>query len=212
MEEKDEDKYGYARCSTTKQDAYYEIEMLLKKGVPREHIYVEYISGSKMRNQRPEYDKLMSILENNPGKCLYATDFFRIARNVSDMISLIDTVNKYKLKLDIGNFKFDARENEMSFIDEFILGLFGLLGNLDNKAKRIATVNGMSVAKDEGKHVGRYEVTKETLENNPKFLKYYAKWKNHEISLSEFQRLYGVKSRSTCYNHIHIFEEKQKRK
>lgn len=208
MKENNEHKYGYARCSTTKQDALYEIEALLAKGVPRNHIYVEYISGSKTRDQRPEYDKLMTILEKNPGSEIYATDFYRIARNVHDMIDLVDIVNKYKLKLDVGDFKFDARQNEMSFIDEFILGLFGLLGNLENKAKRMSTVNSMATAKARGTHIGRYDVTKEMLENNPKFLKYYSKWKNKEISLCEFQRLYGVKSRNTCYNHIHIFEEK----
>lgn len=206
--EENNNKYGYARCSTLKQDAFYEIDTLMEKGVPREHIYVEYVSGSKTRDQRPEFDKLMSILEKNPGSELLATDFFRIARNVSDMINLVDIVNKYKLKLEVGNFKFDARENKMSFIDEFIIGLFGLLGNLDNQAKKQNTIYGMETARKSGKHIGRYEVTKETLENNPKFLKYYAKWKNKEISLSEFQRLYGVKSRNTCYNHIHIFEGK----
>lgn len=208
MEENKNNKFGYARCSTLKQDAYYEVDTLMEKGVPRENIYVEYISGSKTRDQRVEFNKLMTILENNPGSELFATDFFRIARNVSDMINLVDIVNKYKLKLEVGNFKFDARENKMSFIDEFIIGLFGLLGNLDNQAKKQNTIYGMETARKLGKHIGRYEVTKETLENNPKFLKYYAKWKNNEISLIEFQRLYGVKSRNTCYNHIHIFEGK----
>ena len=206
--EEDNDKYGYARCSTNKQDALYEIETLLKKGVPRNHIYVEYVSGSKTRNQRPEFDKLMTILAKNPGSVLCATDFFRIARNVHDMIELIDIVNTYKIKLEIGEFKFDARDGKMSFIDEFILGLFGLLGHLENEAKRQNTIYGMETARNAGKQIGRKEVTKEMLEENTKFLKYYSKWKNKEISLCEFQRLYGVKSRNTCYNHIHIFEGK----
>ena len=195
-------KYGYARCSTNKQDAYYEIEALLNMGVPREHIYVEYVSGSNTRDKRPEYNKLMTILENNPGSELYSTDFFRIARNIRDMIDLVEIINKYKLK-------FDCREEKMSFIDEFIIMLFGLLGNLENQAKRQNTIYGMETAKKAGKQIGRTLVTKEMLENNPKFLKYYLQWKNKEISLCEMQKLYGVKSRTTCYNHIKIFENKK---
>ena len=49
--------------------------------------------------------------------------------------------------------------------------------------------------------------TKEDLENNPQFLKYYMKWKRKEITLSEMQRLLGVKSRTTCYNWIKLIEK-----
>ena len=55
-------KFGYARCSTTKQDVSYCLKYLLDRGVPRNHIYIEYISGTKTRNERPEFDKLMTVL------------------------------------------------------------------------------------------------------------------------------------------------------
>ncbi len=208
INEENKMKYGYARCSTTKQDALYEIEALLNMGIPREHIYVEYVSGSKTRNQRPEFDKLMTILENNPGSVLAATDFYRVSRNIQDMVALIEIVKKYKLKLEIGQFKFDCRNEKLSFIDEFIIMLFGILGDLDNKAKRQNTIYGMETARRAGKQIGRPIVTKKDLENNAKFLKYYLQWKNKEITLCEMQKLYGVKSRTTCYNHIKTFEQK----
>ena len=37
--------YGIARCSTNKQDVQYEITELVKKGVPKQNIFIEYITG-----------------------------------------------------------------------------------------------------------------------------------------------------------------------
>ena len=33
-------KYGFARCSTKKQDVAYEIKSLVDQGVPRENIFI----------------------------------------------------------------------------------------------------------------------------------------------------------------------------
>ena len=91
--------FGYARCSTQHQDAIYEINELVKLGVKRENIYIEYISGGKTRDERPEYDKLMRKLEENPGSILISTDFTRLARNNLDIYNLTKDMEKLKYVL-----------------------------------------------------------------------------------------------------------------
>ena len=91
--------FGYARCSTQHQDTIYEINELIKLGVKRENIYIEYISGGKTRDERPEYDKLMRKLEENPGSILISTDFTRLARNNLDIYNLTKDMEKLKYVL-----------------------------------------------------------------------------------------------------------------
>ena len=112
-------KYGYGRCSTSKQDVSYMVKYLLDRGVPRTHIYIEYISGTKTRDERPEFDKLMTVLENNPYSELISSDLTRVARNISDVENLADIIKKYHLKLDAG-LVIDCRNKEMDITSELI--------------------------------------------------------------------------------------------
>ena len=57
------------------------------------------------------------------------------------------------------------------------------------------------------KKLGRPKMTKEKLENDIAFLRYYLKWKNKEINLSEMSRLYGH-SRRNCRDKIKIYENR----
>ena len=56
------------------------------------------------------------------------------------------------------------------------------------------------------KRIGRPPMTKVKLESDVLFLKYYLKWKNKEINLSEMSKLYGH-SRKNCREKIRIYEK-----
>lgn len=200
-------KFGYARCSTLAQDVGYEIKALVEKGVPRENIYIEYISGGKTRDQRVEYDKLMKVLEENPRSELYATDLTRIARNNKDVYELVEFVQKHSLKLDIGTFVVSCKDKALDPISEVIIMVLGIFATFDLKLKHQQICLGISERKSKGLPMGRPIKTREMLEDDPKFLKYYLQWKQHLISLSEMQRLLGVKSRTTVYSWIKIYEK-----
>ena len=200
--------FGYARCSTQHQDAIYEINELIKLGVKRENIYIEYLSGGKTRNERPEYDKLMKKLEENPRSILISTDFTRLARNNLDIYNLTKDMEKLKICLKVSGFTIDCRYDVLDPISELLIGIMGQFATFDLATKRFQCRLGIDNALARGVKFGRREKTKESLENDPKFLKYYLKWKNNEITICEMQRLLGVKSRTTCYNWIKLFESK----
>ena len=201
-------EFGYARCSTRHQDATYEINALMKLGVPRENIFIDYVSGGKTRNERPEYDKLMKMLETHPKSTLRATEFTRIARNNLDIYYLCQDMERLKICLVVAGFTIDCRNDILDPISELLIGVMGQFATFDLKNKRFQCRLGIDDALERGVKFGRPIKTKESLENDPKFLKYYIKWKQNEISLCEFQRLLGVKSRTTCYNWIKLFEKR----
>lgn len=204
MDSQDNDKYGYARCSTLAQDAEYELKVLMEKGVPRENIYIEYVSGGKTRDQRVEYDKLMKVLEQNPGSELYATDLTRIARNNKDVYELVEFIQKNHLKLDIGSFVVSCKDKEIDPISEVIIMVLGIFATFDLKLKHQQIFNGLAQAKATGKRLGAPNKTKDKIDDQ--FYKYYAQYKNKQINLTELSKLSG-RSRQTCYNLIKLIED-----
>ena len=105
----------------------------------------------------------------------------------------------------------DTRTNKDllgTFISDLVLQILSYVANQERLYIKSRQREGIDIALAKGVKFGRVPKTKESLENDPKFLKYYIKWKQNEITLCEFQRLLGVKSRTTCYNWIKLFEKR----
>lgn len=204
MEGKNE-SYGIARCSTNKQDVEYEINELMKKGIPKENIFIEYITGKADLSKRTELDKLMKIVKPGISK-IVATDITRIARNPKTFYEILEFVESKKICLQIGELVVDCRKDEMDIMTSTMLQVLSVFANFDVRLKSFQIKLGLKNAVDKGVKLGRPKVTKEVLENDPKFLKYYLQWKNKQITLCEMARLWG-KCRNTCYNNIKIFEK-----
>jgi DNA invertase Pin-like site-specific DNA recombinase len=78
---------GYARVSTKQQDLSLQIEALKNAGISENNIYVEFISGSLMRSERPIFDECIKTL--NTGDTLVVWRFDRIGRSMPDLVSII---------------------------------------------------------------------------------------------------------------------------
>ena len=198
--------YGIARCSTQRQDVEYEINELIKKGVPKENIFIEYITGKADLSKRTELDKLMKIVKPGISK-IVATDITRIARNPKTFYEIMEFIENNKLCLEVGTLVADCRNDEMDIMTSTMLQVLSIFASFDLKMKVFQIKLGLKNAVDKGIKLGRPVVTKEKLENDPKFLKYYLQWKNNQITLCEMARLWG-RCRNTCYNNIKIFEQK----
>ena len=90
--------YGIARCSTNKQYVEYEVNELIKKGVPKENIFIEYITGKADLDKRIELNKLFKIVKPGISK-IVATDITRIARNPKTFYEIMEFIEKNKLCL-----------------------------------------------------------------------------------------------------------------
>lgn len=198
--------YGIARCSTSKQDVEYEINELVKKGVPKENIFIEYISGKADLNKRTELDKLFKIVKPGISKVI-ATDITRIARNPKTFYEILEFIENNRLCLEIGSLVCDCRNDELDIMTSTMLQVLSVFASFDLKMKKFQIKLGLKNAVDKGVKLGRKPVTKKTLENDPMFMKYYAQYKAKQINLCEMARLWG-KCRNTCYNNIKIYESK----
>lgn len=198
--------YGIARCSTSKQDVEYEINELVKKGVPKENIFIEYISGKADLNKRTELDKLFKIVKPGISKII-ATDITRIARNPKTFYEILEFIENNRLCLEIGSLVCDCRNDELDIMTSTMLQVLSVFASFDLKMKKFQINLGLKNAIDKGVKLGRKPVTKKTLENDPMFMKYYAQYKAKQINLCEMARLWG-KCRNTCYNSIKIYESK----
>ena len=163
MNEKNE-IYGIARCSTSKQDVEYEITELVKKGVPKENIFIEYITGKADLDKRVELDKLFKIVKPGISK-IVATDITRIARNPKTFYEILEFIENNNLCLEIGTLICDCRNSELDIMTSTMLQVLSVFASFDIKMKTFQIKLGLRNAKEKNVKLGRKAITKKTLEN-----------------------------------------------
>ncbi|MFV0275166.1 MAG: recombinase family protein [Bacilli bacterium] len=192
-------EYGYARVSTNRQDGAYEMTALLNAGVKQSNIFFEKESGSN--ESREKFNELLGIVK--AGDTIRSTEITRIARNMRNLIDIVELTNKLKLRLIIGNLVVDCRTDELDPITEVTLLVIGMFGMFDLKMKKHQIMLGLENAVASGNKLGRKFKTKDDIDE--KFYKYYSQYKNNQINLTELSKLSGV-CRQTCYNLIDLIE------
>lgn len=83
-------KYGYIRVSTIEQHEDRQLVTMEKYGVASENIYLEKVSGKNMN--RPELEKLLEVIKE--GDTLIVHDFSRLSRSTSDLLKIVEHLNK----------------------------------------------------------------------------------------------------------------------
>lgn len=83
-------KYGYIRVSTIEQHEDRQLVTMEKYGVASENIYLEKVSGKNMN--RPELEKLLEVIKE--GDTLIVHDFSRLSRSTSDLLKIVEYLNK----------------------------------------------------------------------------------------------------------------------
>ena len=195
--------YGYGRCSTLYQDYEYEKKALIDFGVNENNIYLEYGSGAD--KNRPELKKVMSILKS--GDTLKVTDITRLSRSTQHFCEILDSIKEKKICLVVGNLIVDCRNEKLDVMVEAMLKISAVFGELERKMRIEQIHLGLENAKAKGKKLGAPFKTKEKLESDLLFIKYYSQYKAKIINISEFSKLWG-KCRNTCYASIKLFENK----
>lgn len=198
--------YGYCRCSTSEnaglQSFDHQQEELINRGVKPEDIFTERISGTK--ENKPVLNKLLDICES--GDTIKVYELSRISRSIRDFNNTVEIIKNKKLRLELimNNITIDFTKDKIDPFTEFFLNILISFSSLEVSVIRERVKSGMAATT---KRIGRPPMSKEKLESDILFLKYYLKWKNKEINLSEMSRLYGH-SRKNCREKIKIFESR----
>lgn len=194
-------QYGYARCSTNEslQDIDRQRRILIQKGVDKNNIFFEYISGAK--ENRPELTRLLKIVE--PGDTIISLSVSRLARSTKQICDIIEFIEKNKLRLIVEDITVDCREKELNPMTEGMIKMMGVFAELDRKIISNNVKTGMANAKAKGSKLGR---PKTSISNIPKqFLKYYELYRDKKINITELATLSEL-SRPTVYKYIKIIK------
>ena len=194
--------YGYARCSTdeTRQDINRQVRELKAQGATEETIYLEYQSGTK--RDRVELNKV--LLQIKKGDTLLATEVSRITRSTKQLCEIIEFAKEKEVKLILGTFIVDCTSS-LDPMTEGMLKMMGVFAELERNMTVQRIKSGMANAKAKGKLIGRPKLSQDEIP--PIFYRYYAKYRNGEITKVELGRLCGL-ARSSVYRYLAIIEEK----
>lgn len=194
----DDECYAYARCSKKSQDAEYEIRALMKLGIKRENIYVDYQSGAS--DNRENLNKVLSIMK--PGiSSLFCTDITRLVRNTRYFCELLSYIEEHKLRLVVGNLDVDVRQEKLDVMVEGMLKINAVFGEMERKLKIFQINLGLDNARAEGVKLGRPQTTYDDIPEI--FFRYLPKFQASMLNKSEYARITGL-SYPSIYKYLRI--------
>lgn len=96
-------RYGYARVSTLKQDLTEQIDEISSKGVDKQNIFAEKMTGTK--SNRPAWIHLMNTVQS--GDEILVTKLDRLGRSLQVILKEIDQLTTKNVTVTVGNMSFD---------------------------------------------------------------------------------------------------------
>ena len=194
-------EYGYARASTNsdKQDIGRQKRELLAIGIKEHNIFWEYESGS-----HEDREKLLQLLATvKQGDTIACTEVSRLSRSTKQLCEILEFVEKNKIKLIVGTFIVDCRDDEIDPMTMGMLRMMAVFAQMERDITIQRIKSGMENAKAKGKQIGRHKTTADDIPSS--FFRYYPQYANKNINLSEFARLANL-SRNSIYKYLRIID------
>lgn len=195
-------EYGYARCSTNsnKQDIDRQKRELILMGIKKENIFWEYGTGE--RNDREKLQQLLQTVKQ--GDTIACTEVSRLSRSTKQLCEILEFVEKNKIKLIVGSFIVDCRNDEIDPMTMGMLRMMAVFAQMERDITIQRIRSGMENARAKGKHIGRNKTTEDDIPAS--FFRYYPQYTKGNINLSEFARLTCL-SRNSVYKYLKIVEK-----
>ena len=175
-------QFGYIRVSSISQNIDRQLEEMLKIGINRRNIYVDYQSGKDFN--RSNYQLLKKKLKKNDLLIVKSID--RLGRNYEMIIEEWTDITKH-IQADIFVIDFpllDTRIDKKNlvgrFISDIVLQVLSFVAQNERENIRARQAEGIRIAKEKGVHLGR---PKYKLPEN--FKEICSKYHNKEITNNE---------------------------
>lgn len=183
-------RIAYIRVSSKDQNVARQLEAM--KGHDIERFYEDKLSGKD--TNREQLQAMLDFVRE--GDTIYIESFSRLARNMLDLLTIIDQLAKngvgfISLKEDIDTTTPTGRLQ---------LNLFGAIYQFERECSRERQREGIDIALAEGRPYGRPKV-----DVNEKFMEAYKKWKLKEITAVAAMNMAGY-TKSTWYNRVKEIE------
>jgi len=177
---------GYARVSTTDQDAALQIDALTGAGCFR--IFTDKASGSL--ESRPELDKLLDQIR--PGDTLVVWRLDRLGRSLRNLIDQITALHER----GIGFKSLQETIDTTSSGGRLVFHVFGALAEFERDLIRERTNAGLAAARARGRNGGRPALlTKDKLTTAKRL------YEQQEMTVAKIGEVLGL-SRSTVYRSL----------
>lgn len=174
--------FGYIRVSSTSQNIDRQLEEMLKQGIKKRNIYIDYQSGKDF--QRENYQILKHKLKKNDLLIVKSID--RLGRNYEMIISEWSDITK-RIQADIFVIDFPLLDTRVDndnlvgrFISDIVLQVLSFVAQNERENIRARQAEGIRIAKEKGVHLGR---PRYKLPEN--FEEICAKYHNKELTNNE---------------------------
>ena len=200
-------KFGYIRVSTKEQNEERQIEELLKYKIDRKNIFIDKETGKTF--QRKNYILLKNKLRF--GDEIFFHELDRVGRTKKEMKDELQKMTNQGVVvriLDVPTTLMDfsvfgeLQKSIMEMVNTILIEVLSTQAETELIKIKKRQAEGIAIAKAQGKYTGRKA---KPLPGN--FEKLYRRWKNKEISGTEFTKILGYKSRSTFYLKIKQYEK-----
>lgn len=208
--------FAYLRVSSVEQNQGRQLEGI-KDYCKREsielnndNIFLDKQSGKDFTRDR--YIEMKGKLRANDVLIVYEMD--RLGRNkqmikeelewfkANDIRIIILDIPTTQVNLD--KFEEGIAKSMLDMINNILIEVLSTIAEEERKKIKKRQAEGIALAKAEGKYKGRKSIVIEDLPKD--FSKLYKQWKDNKISAVQFANLLGLKSRTTLYKYIKIYE------
>jgi len=177
----------YIRTSTLEQKSERQ-----KKNVDENCVVIEdKCSGTIPFFEREGGKKILELIEKGLIKEIIVHEIDRLGRNLLDILKTINEltdkkINLYFIKQGLKTLNEDGTENSLS---KMVISILGSVAEMERKISRERQLEGVAIAKANGKYKGRNNGTKESVlqflnkDKNKKALELLKKgYKNIEVA------------------------------
>ncbi len=184
-------RIGYIRVSAIDQNQARQLEALKQYKIDK--FFMEKKSGKN--TDRPEFKKMMEYLRE--GDTLYIMDFSRISRSVSDLLKIVEELEKREIKLISLKEQLDTGTPA----GRLMLTMIGAINEFERLNLLERQREGIEIAKRNKKYKGR-----KPIEKPENWEEVYLKYSRKEISAYKAMEILNLK-KDIFYKFSHEFKK-----
>lgn len=179
--------YGYQRVSTKEQNLGRQTNELIAYGIEPSNIYTDKISGGKAH--RKGLDSMLAVLER--GDKVVVLSFDRLARSITQLLMLSEEFERRGIELVSLKEQIDTSTPT----GKLFFTISAAFAEFEREIINERTRQGLAVAKESGKKLGRPKANKEDLQRAAQL------YKTGGMTANEVAKATGV-SRATLFRYL----------
>ncbi len=183
---------AYIRVSTKEQNTGRQLEAMKTCNIGR--IFEEKISGKN--TNRPELQAMLEYARE--GDTIYIESFSRLARNMLDLLTIIDRLTRK----NIGFVSLKEKIDTTTPAGRLQLNVFGAIYQFERECSRERQREGIELALIEGRAYGRPK----TVVLTDQFRLAYRQWRDKEVTATKAIEMLGM-SRAGFYKLVKEYEQ-----